>query len=417
MQIAHKIELKPNNKQKTYFAKASGVARFSYNWALAEWNRIYEENKKLPKEERQTLSGMSLKKSFNALKKEKFPWTKEVTKYAAQQPFLDLQEAFGRFFKKLGGRPQFKKKGKANDSFYVGGDQVKIRGRSIHVPNLGLVRLKESPRFVGKINSATFSRAADKWFVSLQFDVEDQALSKNLNCPKSDRHVAVDVGLEHMAVTSDGHAFKPVMPLKKYLRKLKREQRVMAKKIQVAKKEGRKLSESKNFQKQKLKVAKIHYKVSCIRKDTLHKLTSFLANNYTSIAIEDLNVKGMSKNHRLARSILDVGFGEFRRQLAYKTAWRGTEIVVVDRFFPSSKTCSVCGVVKEKMPLKDRTFTCECGNVMQRDFNASLNLKQKIGRVPAEFTPVEITAMRRVVYPLVVTSIVESGKEHQKLCG
>src|SRR3989339_1162948 len=118
MQIAHKIELNPNNKQRTYFAKACGTARFAYNWGLAEWNRLYEENKKLPELSRVKISGMSLKKAFNAVKKDQFPWTKEVSKYAAQQPFLDLQEAFGRFFKKLGGRPKFKKKGKSRDSFY-----------------------------------------------------------------------------------------------------------------------------------------------------------------------------------------------------------------------------------------------------------------------------------------------------------
>ena len=412
MQIAHKIELKPNNKQVTYFAKACGTARFAYNWALAEWNRLYEANKNLPESDRIKISGMGLKKNFNAIKKEKFPWTKEVTKYAAQQPFLDLQEAFVRYFKKLGGRPQFKKKGKSHDSFYVGGDQVKITGHKIHVPNLGLVRLKEFPRFVGKINSATFSRTADKWFVSLQIEAAVEFKS-----PEKDRAVGIDVGLNHLAVTSDGHAFEAPKPLKAALRKLKRQQRVLAKKIRIAKKEERKLSESKNFQKQKIKVAKIHYRVSCIRKDTLHKLTTALARNYNEIAIEDLNVKGMVKNHNLARSIQDVGFGEFRRQMTYKTDWRKTNLEIVDRFFPSSKKCSHCHKVKESLSLKDRTYVCECGVTLSRDYNASLNLKQKIGRVPTEFTPVEITAMQKSVYPILVTSIVESGKKHQKLCG
>ena len=409
MQLAHKIELKPNNKQKTYFTKACGTARFVYNWALAEWNRRHEENQPLPQEDHERISGMSLKKAFNAIKAKQFPWTAEVTKYAAQQPFLDLQEAFGRFFKRQGGRPKFKKKGKARESFYVGGDQLKIKGKKIHVPNLGSVRLKENPRFEGKINSAVFSKTADKWFVSIQFEAKEDTRET----PSQGRHVGIDIGLESMAVTSDGHRFESPMPLKKHLRQLARQQRVMSKKFMTAKEDGRKLFESKNFQKQRMKAAKIHYKVSCIRKDTLHKLTSFLASNYTGIAIEDLNVKGMVKNHNLARAIQDVGFGEFRRQLTYKTGWRGTDLVVVDRFFPSSKTCSQCHEVKEVMPLTARTFECECGFEANRDYNASLNLLRQIGRVPAESTPVEITALRRSVYPVVVTSICESGSKHQ----
>ena len=369
MQVAHKIELKPNNKQKTYFTKACGTARFVYNWGLAEWNRRYEESLQLPDECREKISGMSLKKVFNAIKREQFPWTAEVTKYAAQQPFLDLQEAYGRFFKRQGGRPKFKKKGKSHESFYVGGDQLRIRAKKIHVPNLGLVRLKENPRFEGKINSAVFSKTAEKWFVSIQFEVKED----KREMPLKDRSVGVDIGLESMAVTSDGHRFESPMPLKKYLRRLARQQRVLSKKLMAAKVDGRKIFESKNFQKQRMKSAKTHYKVSCIRKDTLHKLTSFLANNYTGIAIEDLNVKGMVKNHNLARAIQDVSFGEFRRQLTYKTLWRGTNLVVVDRFFPSSKTCSQCREVKDAMPLTARMFECECGFKANRDYNASSN--------------------------------------------
>ena len=409
MQIAHKIELRPNNKQKTYFGKACGTARFAYNWGLAEWTRLYEENKKLPEQDRMKISGMALKKAFNAIKKEQFPWTKEVTKYAAQQPFLDLQDAFGRFFQKKGGRPTFKKKGKSRESFYVGGDQVRMEGKKIHVPNLGLVRLKEPLRFTGKINSAVFSKVADKWFVSVQ--VKTRGLG--YEAPQEDRQIGVDIGIESMAVISDGYRFESPLPLKKHLRRLRRSQRVLSKRCRASKESGKKLSDAKNVQKQRMKVARIHNKISCIRKDILHKVTSFLACNYTAIAIEDLNVKGMVKNHNLARSIQDVGFGEFRRQLVYKTAWRQTNLILVDRFFPSSKACSQCHAMKDAMPLSERVFECACGFKANRDFNASLNLVKQIGRVPAESTPVEITALRRSVYPVVVSSIVESGNKHQ----
>ena len=409
MQIVHKIELKPNNKQKTYFSKACGTARFADNWGLAEWNRLNEENQKLPEEFRGRVSGMTLKKAFNAIKKEQFPWTGEVTKCATEQAFFNLQDAVDRFYKKIGERPKFKKKGRSRESFYVSGEEFNIKGKKIYVPRLGYVRLKEHLRFIGKINSAVFSSVADRWFVSIQVKVEEDKYKVLQN----DRLVGVDIGIESMAVTSDGHRFESPMPLKKHIRQLARKQRVLSKRMVAAKKDGRKIAKSKNLQKQKVKVASAYYTISCVRKDTLHKLTSFLVNNYTGIVIEDLNVQGMVKNHNLARAIEDVGFGEFRRQLTYKTGWRGTDLIVANRFFKSSKTCSQCHEVKESLTLATRIFECECGFKANRDFNASLNLLSQIGRVPAQYTPEEITALRRSVYPIAVTSIYESGNKHQ----
>jgi len=409
MQTAHKIELKPNNRQRTYFAKAAGVARFAYNWGLAEWNRLYEENKRLEKENQTSISGMMLKKKFNAIKKEQYPWVQEVTKYAAQQPFLDLQKAFKSFFTKKAKRPKFKKKGRCFDSFYVGGDQIKIIGKKIHVPNLGLVRLKESLRFSGKINSATFSRQSDKWFVSVQIET----LEKKIIYPEQDRTVGADLGIKSLIVTSDGHELENQRPLQKNLKKLKREQRKLSKKQQEAKKGGKKLQDCENYKKQRVKVSKIHYRIDCLRDDILHKVTTFLSCNYRSIAIEDLNVKGMVKNHNLARHIEDVGFGKFRILLKYKTEQRCSDLIIVDRFYPSSKTCFKCKKVKKELPLSERIFNCECGWEISRDFNAALNLKSKIGRVPAELTPVEITALQKSVHPIFVTSISESGSKHQ----
>jgi putative transposase len=312
MQVAHKIELKPNNKQKTYFAKACGVSRFSYNWGLREWQRLYEENKNiLVPEEIHKISGMSLKKSFNNIKRAEFPWALEVTKYAAQQPFLDL-------------------------------------------------------------------------------------------------------GIKSLITTSEGHKFSNESPLRRSFRQLKRSQRQLSKKLAAAKKNKVCLKCARNFQKQKLKVSRLHYKVSCQRRDILHKTTTFLSSNYSIISIEDLNVKGMVKNHNLSLSIQDVGFGEFRRQLSYKCARGGVELVEVDRFYPSSKTCSSCGTKKADLGLEERVFVCdECGYTQDRDLNAAFNLRNKIGRVPAESTPVEITALRRSVHPICVTSIAESGSEHQ----
>ena len=191
MQIAHKIELKTSNTKVTYFKKACGIARFSWNWGLAEWNRQYEA--------KQSPSGMGLKKEFNAIKATEFPWIYDVTKYASQQPFLDLQDAWKRFFKKLGGKPKFKKKGKAHDSFYIGGDQIKLdeTRRKIKIPNLGWVKMREELRFDGKVNSVVISRTADRWFASIQVD-------SPIQFPKHKNQVSVgiDLGLNKLATLS-----------------------------------------------------------------------------------------------------------------------------------------------------------------------------------------------------------------------
>ncbi len=389
MQIAHKIQLVPNNKQVTYLQKASGTSRFVWNWAIAEWEKQFLEGKKP--------SGMQLKKEFNSIKKIEFPWTKEVTKYAAQQPFLDLQDAYKRFWKKLSKKPKFKKKGKCKDSFYVGGDHLKIKGKKIWIPNLGFVRMRENLRFEGKINSAVFSRTADRWFASIQVDTSNEFFQ----C-KTEKSVGADLGINKMVVLSNKIAFDSPKPLKNNLRKLARFQRDLKKKKFA----------SNNYKKQKIKVAKVHARVASIRKDTLHKTTTYLTKNYLEIGIEDLNVKGMVKNRKLARAISDIGFGEFRRQLEYKAAIRGNLIKIHDRFFPSSKTCSVCKKIKEKLTLKERIFSCDfCGLEIDRDLNSAFNLDVRPAR--PELTPAEMTALRRSVYPVLATSIDEPGNKRQ----
>ena len=420
--LAHKIELNPNNKQKTYFRKACGVSRFCWNWGLAEWNTRYEKRMQLPEERRSEIkiSGMGLKKDFNAIKKSEFPWTSEVTKYAAQQPFIQLQTAWQRFFKKSGnaGKPRFKKKNTSLDSFYIGGDQARIKGKKIWIPSLGFVRLKEQLRFDGKINSVTISRQADRWFASIQVATTKNKIPHK-KCKRTGK-VGLDLGIKKMVVLSDGTAVDSPKPLKRNLRKLAKEQRRMARKIRAAKKDKRALRDSKNFQKQKLKVQKVHAKIGNIRKDTIHKVTTYITSNFKEIAIEDLHTKGMLKNHKLARAISEIGFGETRRQLEYKSKLRGNLIHVVDRFFPSSKKCSNCDKVKGKDELKlgDRVYQCDCGLEIDRDFNAAINLenelrKRKIRPVRSKFKPVEITAMRKSVFPINVTSIVESGSKLQ----
>ncbi len=369
MDIAFKTQLLPNNKQRTYFAKASGTARFAWNWALAEWDRQYAMHKN-GSGDRPT--GMALKRQFNALKKSEFPWVYEVTKYASQQPFISLQRAFSDWMKDLKSpkpqhlkkrRPRFKKKGKASDAFYVGGDQVKIDGRLVKVPNLGWVRMAEPLKYGGHINGMTVSRQADKWFVSFSMNVEVCPLPS-----KSQARCGVDLGIKSLATLSQGpiREWDTPKPLQHALRKLARYQRRLVKKVKG----------SNGYRRLKTRIAGLHKRIADIRANTLHQLTHYLTSHFAEVVIEDLNVKGMMANRKLARHIADVGFYEFRRQMTYKTGWRGGVLTVANRWFPSSKQCSECGSHKPDLKLADRIYCCQaCGHEECRDYNASKNLE------------------------------------------
>jgi putative transposase len=399
--IAHKIELKPNNKQITYFKKACGIKRLAWNWGLAQWNEQYKNG--------DNPSGLSLKKQFNAIKKQEFPFCYEVSKYVAQQPFLQLQEAYNKFFKKLGGKPKFKKKNGSRDSFYIGADQIKVIGKKVKIPNLGLVRLKELIRFDGKIMNATISRMADKWFISFAIK---PSMSHSNTC-KNQASVGIDLGIKHLAILSNGTYIDSPKPLNKYLRKLKRESRKLSKK-QYSRYKGDKTQKSNNYIKQSMKLAKIHKRISDIRSNFLHKTTTYLTDNFKYISMEDLNTKGMMANRKLSKAISDMGFFEFKRQLEYKSKSKGNKLNIINRWFPSSKTCSNCGNTKSELTLKDRVYKCnECSIELDRDLNASFNIHNLLPTVYREVKPVEITAMDLKAGLSNLTSIVESGSKYQ----
>jgi len=352
--LSHKIQLQPTVKQEIYLSKACGIARFTWNWALNEWDSQYQAGLKP--------SGMFLKSKFNALKQEHFPWIYEVTKYACQQPFIHLQTAFRNFFSKRASYPKFKKKG-IHDSFYVGNDQIKITDNYLKLPKLEYIKMRERLRFAGKIMSVTISRIADKWFAAIQVKLE----SVFTDICENQASVGIDLGIKSLAVLSNGEVVEGSKSLKKNLKKLKKLQRQMSRK-----KKG-----SKNRNKLRIKVARLHYRIACIRNDILHKLTTYLTRNFKHIGIEDLNVSGMMKNHNLARAILDMGFFEFKRQLEYKAILRGNKVTIADRWYPSSKTCSTCGYVNSKLTLADRMYKCpECGLFIDRDLNAAINLEK-----------------------------------------
>lgn len=360
MLIGFKTELKINNHQRTQLLKHCGVARHAWNWGLALTKQILDNNKQKPDEKIKFPTAIDLHKWLVAIVKAENPWYYECSKSAPQEALRALKTSWDRCFKKISGVPRFKKKGK-HDSFTLEG-AVKILGSNkIQVPKIGVLKTYE--RLPQKeIKSVTISRTANKWFISFRFDIEKQ---ENNNTST----VGVDLGVKNLATLSTGEVIEGAKSYQKYESKLSRLQWLSRNTI----------IGSNNWKKAQLKIAKLHLKITNIRKDTLHKLTTLLAKNHSKIVIEALNVSGMIANRKLAKAISDMGFYEFRRQLTYKAELYGSELVVVDRWYPSSKTCSNCGYKKENLFLGEREFICEsCGFRLDRDLNAAINLSKAV---------------------------------------
>lgn len=419
--ISHKIELIPNNKAKTHFKKAFGCARLAYNWGLAKWQEYYKQGIKK--------SHLELKKEFNAVKKEQFPFVYEVSKYATQQPFVNLNLAFNKFFKDLKqgkiSYPKFKKKRENFGSYYIGGDQVIIKdNKYLKVPNLGNVKLREKLRFSGKINSVTISQKADKFYASFSVQISQDEYNKTHKITtKNNQSVGIDLGIKEFISLSNGLQIKAPKPLNKLNRLLVKRARQLSKKQHAKTKQEvlQGIKKSNNYIKASMKLNKLHSKISNIRTDFLHKLSSLIIRNFNYIGLESLNTQGMMKNHKLAKSLSDVSFYEFNRQLEYKANYQGKEIYRVDKFYPSSKTCCICGSIKQNLKLSDRVYKCDsCGNIIDRDINASINLEKfvnkSVGLVQSEFTPMDLTALLDdLVINQIATSKAEVGIQ-QKFC-
>jgi putative transposase len=359
MLVAHRIRLDPNNAQATYLARAAGVARFSYNWALARWKEQYEAHKanpSLPKP-----NEAALRRELNAIKRSDFPWMLEVTKNAPQMAIMQLGEAFKNFFAGRSGYPQFRKKGQ-HDRFTLTNDLFRVDGKQFRMPKLGWVRMREALRFTGQIVSACISRTANHWYASITVDTPE------LSLPPAENQgaVGVDLGITALATLSTGEKIEGPKALRTLLSKVRRLSRNLSRKVKG----------SRNWRKATLKLARLHERIAHIRRDGLHQLTTRLARHFHTIGIEDLNIKGMLANSRLARAIADMGWYEFRRQLQYKTTWRAGQVVVVDRWFPSTKLCSCCGYKLEELDLGTRQWSCACCHTgHDRDVNAAINLK------------------------------------------
>lgn len=284
---------------------------------------------------------------------------------------MQLGNAYNRFFKGESGYPVFRKKG-VDDRFSLSNDHFKLKlvkdKPHIQIPKLGFVRLREQLRHKGKILSAKVFTKGGKWFVSIAVELAEPILP----LPKTNKAVGIDLGVTDLATLSDGTKIKAPKPLKNKLKKLRR----------LNKSLSRKQNHSKNREKAKTKLSRLHYKISCIRKDFLHKLTTDLVKKFDTICLENLNVKGMVKNRKLSRAINDLGFYEFKRQLVYKANQWGKVVKELDRFYPSSKTCSCCGFVMDSLPLSSRQWQCPtCHTTHDRDSNASINILNKADKV------------------------------------
>ncbi len=373
MLLGFKTELKLNKTQRQQLARHAGVARHAYNWGNSLCLAILDHNKTCQDSEKIKFpTAIDLHKWLNKLVKPKNQWYDEVSKCAPQYALRHLAQAWQDCFKKKKGRPKFKKKGR-DDRFSLDGTIKILSSNKIQVPVLGKLKTYERLPVNRQPKSVTISRQAERWFISFKIDVTLQPTDKKIGV------VGIDLGIKALATLSTGETIEGAKAYKKFEQKLARLQRQFS----------RKVSDSANQQKAKVKVQKLQRRIANIRKDTLHKLRSKLSKNHAVNVIEDLNVSGMLANHKLAKAIGDMGFYEFRRQMEYKSQLYGSKLVRTERFYPSSKTCSNCGEIKKSLLLSERGFCCEkCHYQIDRDLNAAKNL-EKIGRAMAELTPVD----------------------------
>ncbi|MEO0042967.1 MAG: hypothetical protein RL329_2415 [Bacteroidota bacterium] len=357
-----KVRLELNNEKRSLAAQHAGTARYAYNWGLERSQQAYQTTQKRP-------TAVDLHKEWVIYKNTEATWAQSVSKCAPQEAFRHLNNAYQRAFKMKHVRlPKFKKKGQ-KDSFYLEGS-IHLKGNRIKLPKLGWVKCSEMLPQGVVVKNVTVSRQAEHWFVSFKIPY-----TKTAQKIDNQSIIGVDLGIKTLATLSDGQTIANLRPYRQQKRKLRLAQRQASKKYVKGKRDQ---NQSQNYKKAQAKVAKIHYKIACIRKDTLHQITTRLAKNHHEVVIEDLNVKGMSRNPKLASAILDGGFYEFRRQLTYKCNWYGSKLTVVDRFYPSSKTCSGCSKVKKELALNERTYCCEhCGLKIDRDLNAAINLRNQ----------------------------------------
>ncbi|MDK0796279.1 transposase [Clostridium perfringens] len=376
---AYKIEIDPTDKQKSKIHQTIGVSRFIYNFYIAHNKEIYEREGKF-------VSGMDFSKWLNneyIPNNQDMKWIKEVSSKATKQAIMNGDKAFRDFFKKTNAFPRFKKKKNQDVKAYFPKNNKTdwtIERHRVKIPTLGWVRLKEFGYIPinSMVKSGTVSQKADRYYVSILVEENDKKVYKSTN-----EGVGIDLGVKEFVVCSDGIKFKNInktSTVKKIEKKLKREQRKLSRKYESLKIRNKNIKEGRatrqNIQKQVVKVQKLHQRLTNIRTDYINKIVSSIIKQKPSyITIEDLNVKGMMKNKHLSKAIASQKFFEFKTKLTFKCKENHIELRIVDRFYPSSKTCSNCGEIKQDLKLSDRIYKCDCGLTIDRDLNSSINLK------------------------------------------
>ena len=370
----YKFRIYPNQEQRILIGKTIGCSRFVFNHFLSEWNKTYEE----------TGSGLNYcacSAKLTLLKKEtETLWLQEVDSIALQSALRNLSDSFNRFFKKQNKAPRFKSKRNPVQSYTTKqtNGNITVVGNKLKLPKLGLVKFAKSKEVEGRILNATLRRnPSGKYFISILVETAVQEL------PKTGSVCGVDVGLHDFAIVSDASVYENPRFFHKLEQKLAKEQKILSRRAKQAKKDGRKLSESKNYQKQRVKVARIHEQIRNARTDYLQKTSTEIVKNHDVIGIEDLHVSGMLKNRNFSKGIAEVSWAQFRTMLEYKAKWYGKQVVAVARNFPSSQLCSCCGYQNKDVKNPSvRDWECpQCHVHHDRDLNASINLKNEALRL------------------------------------
>ena len=375
-----KVQLNPNNKQLTKLFQYAGCNRFAYNWAIAREQENHKQGNKF-------LSDCELRKEFTKMKKlDEYKWLNDISNNVTKQAIKDACNSYKRFFKGKSKHPKFKSKKNSKQSFYQ--DNVAIKFTDTHVKiegfaisrkknkqKLNWIKLCEKGRIPTncKYMNPRFTFDGLHWWLSVGIETDD-----NLDIPTKEG-IGIDLGLKDLAICSDGNIYENInktTKVKRLEKKKRRLQRSISRKYNMNK-EGERYKKTSNIVKREKELLKLSKRLTNIRHNHLHQTTSEIIKRKPSfICIEDLNVSGMMKNKYLSKAVQQQGFYEFRRQVEYKSAWNNIPVIIADRFFPSSKLCSCCGEIKKDLKLLDRIYQCECGNIIDRDYQASLNLKR-----------------------------------------
>lgn len=386
MLITKKIRLKPTTEQEILFRKSAGVSRWAYNFFLGENERIYREYIDNGKVGKKSISEGDVRKYINnILKPTTHSWLKEVGSNVMKQGVKDASLALQRYFKGLSGKPKFKSKHKDRPSFYVNYESLSRKQGGFQGEKIGFVKTSEALPKLNKnekYSNPGITFDGKYWYLSVGYEVQESTVEL------TDESLGIDLGVKDLAICSNGKVYKNInktQRVKKLEKKLKREQRKLSRKIEnniQSYKSNRNpiykrpLKECQNIQKQNRLIRNIHRKLANIRQNHLHQTTTEIVKTKPSrIVMESLNVSGMMKNKHLSKAIQQQKFYEFKRQIEYKSKLNGIEFIQVDKFYPSSKTCSCCGNIKKDLKLSDRMYKCDvCGLVIDRDYNASINL-------------------------------------------